>query len=61
MSILKSIYKLVYDFWQVAFYTWFLLLIFELLRSGAVQRFINLEYYFYGLIFVYIISRFLKK
>lgn len=61
MSLSRFIYKLVYDFWQLAFFTWLVLVIFELLRSGAVQRFINLEYWFYTLIFIYIILRFLKR
>jgi hypothetical protein len=44
---LRQIYR---DFFTVALITWLLLVLVELLDSGAVQRFINLEYWFYFLI-----------
>ncbi|MDP2812118.1 MAG: hypothetical protein Q8O32_00280 [bacterium] len=49
------------DFFKTAFVTWLLLVIFELLNPGMVQRFINLEYYFYLLILIFILAQKLKK
>jgi len=49
------------DFFKTAFITWLLLVIFELSNPGMVQRFINLEYYFYLLILIFILAQKLKK
>ena len=49
--------QIIQDFFNIALITWFLLLIFELSRSGSVQRFVNLEYYFYFLILVFVVKR----
>ena len=45
------------DFFQAALLTWIVLVILELLNPGMVHRFINLEFYFYGLIIIYIFYR----
>lgn len=47
-------YIIVKDFFEAALGTWVVLLIFELARPGMVQRFINLEYWFYGLLIIFI-------
>lgn len=44
------------DFRQVATLTWLVLVIYELYQAGAVQRFVNLEYYFYFLFFLWLIE-----
>ncbi|MDD5749570.1 MAG: hypothetical protein PHO91_02160 [Patescibacteria group bacterium] len=49
------------DFFRTALTAWLLLVIFEILKPGAVHRLINLEYYFYSLIFIFIFYRLLKK
>lgn len=54
-------YTLLKDFWNTALITWISLVLFEFARPGAVQRFINLEYWFYLLIFLYILIRILRK
>lgn len=54
MIVKKQIIK---DFFNTALSTWLLLLVFELSRSGSVQRFVNLEYYFYFLLLVFLIKR----
>ncbi len=51
MNIRKIIIK---DFFNTAFVLWLLLLLYELLRPGAVQRYLNLEYYFYFLLLLFI-------
>jgi len=43
------------DFWNTAFITWLILTLLELFNPGWVQRFINLEYWFYALFFMFII------
>ncbi len=52
--------KIIQDFFTVAFITWLVLLIYELLSPGAVQRYINLEYYFYLLLLVFIFRQIIK-
>jgi hypothetical protein len=47
-------YIIVKDFFEAALGTWVILLIFELARPGMVQRFINLEYWFYALLILFI-------
>jgi len=49
------------DFFKTAFITWLILVIFELFNPGMVQRFINLEYYFYLLIPIFILTQKIKK
>lgn len=44
--------KIIKDFFIVSLTTWLLLVFWELADAGAVQRFINLEYYFYGLLII---------
>ncbi len=48
------------DFFNTAFITWLLLLVYELLSPGAVQRYINLEYYFYFLLLIFVFRQILK-
>jgi hypothetical protein len=42
------------DFFNTAFVLWLGLLFYELLRPGAVHRYLNLEYYFYFLFLLFI-------
>lgn len=57
MNNRKAIIK---DFFNAALITWLLLLAYELLDPGAVQRFLNLEYYFYFLLLIFIFRQTLK-
>lgn len=52
---------LIRDFFSIALGTWLVLLCLELWQPGLVNRQIDLEYYFYGLILLYITYRLLKK
>ncbi len=52
--------QIIKDFFNTALITWLLLLVFEFSRAGSVQRFINLEYYFYFLLFIFLLKRFIK-
>jgi hypothetical protein len=52
--------KIIQDFFSVAFGTWLLLLLYELLSPGAVQRYINLEYYFYFLLLIFIFRQIVR-
>lgn len=54
---MKFIYKLLKDLFNIALGTWLVLLFLELVNSGMVIRYINLEYYFYILIVLFIINR----
>lgn len=45
---------IIQDFFNTAFGLWLVLLIYELLQPGAVQRYLNLEYYFYFLLLLFI-------
>ncbi len=49
------------DFFNTALATWLVLLSLELWQPGIIERQVNLEYYFYGLIFLYILYRLVKK
>ena len=49
------------DFFNTALATWLVLLSLELWQPGMIERQVNLEYYFYGLIFLYILYRLVKK
>lgn len=53
-------YRIIKDFWNIALGTWLLLLIIEFSRPGRVQRFINLEYWFYFLFFFYLVLLFIR-
>ncbi len=57
MNVRKVIIK---DFFNTAFLTWVFLLFYELLDPGAVQRYLNLEYYFYFLLIIFIFRQILK-
>jgi hypothetical protein len=57
----QSLSIIVNDFFKTVFLLWIILLIFELVNPGMVNRFINLEYYFYFLILVYILVLKIKK
>lgn len=52
--------KIIQDFFNVAFSTWILLVLYELLSPGAVQRNINLEYYFYFLLLIFIFRQIVR-
>ena len=54
-------YIVVKDFFEAALGTWIVLLLFELARPGMVQRFINIEYWFYGLIIIFIFLKIFKE
>ena len=58
---MKLLYKIVKDLFNISLITWFILVMLELSKNGLVQRFINLEYYLYYLIFLFIIYRILAK
>ena len=49
------------DFFNAALCTWLVLLIFELARPGMVQRFLNLEYWFFGLLILFILLKIFKE
>lgn len=48
------------DFFNVAVMTWLLLLVYELLSPGSVQRHLNLEFYFYFLFILFIFRQIAK-
>ncbi len=52
--------QIIKDFFNTALITWLFLLIFEFTRAGSVQRFINLEYYFYFLLLIFLLKRFFR-
>ncbi len=49
------------DFFRTAFITWVFLLIIEVIWPGSVHRIINLEYYLYFLLFIFILTRLSKS
>lgn len=52
-------YKLIIkDFFKVALWLWLVLVLLEILFPGAINRFLNLELYFYALVIFFIIMRF---
>ncbi|KKP89866.1 MAG: hypothetical protein UR94_C0033G0018 [Parcubacteria group bacterium GW2011_GWA2_36_10] len=52
-------YKLIIkDFFKVALWLWLILVLLEILFPGAINRFLNLELYFYSLVIFFIILRF---
>lgn len=54
---MKFFYKLVKEFFRVALVVWLILLFLELINPGMVVRFVNLEYYFYALVIIFVITR----
>lgn len=53
-------YKLIIkDFFKVALWLWLILVLLEILFPGAINRFLNLELYFYALVIFFIIIRFM--
>ena len=42
--------KISKELFIIALVTWLILVVWELLSPGSVHRFINLEFYFYGLL-----------
>jgi len=49
------------DFFRIALITWLILALLELLNPGMVQRFINLEIYFYILIIICIFNKIIDR
>lgn len=58
---MKTILIISQDFFKTALIIWLVLLLLELLNTGMVERFINLEIYFYFLIFIYILNKLISK
>ncbi len=58
MKMLEIISK---DFFKTAVIVWIFLVLLELSNTGMVQRFINLEIYFYFLILLYIFNKVTTK
>jgi len=58
---MKLVYRIVKDLFNISLITWLILVILEFIKVGLVQRFINLEYYLYYLILLFIIYRILPK
>jgi len=53
-------YKLIIkDFFKVALWLWLVLFLLEILFPGSINRFLNLEIYFYGLAIFFIILGFM--
>lgn len=53
-------YKLIIkDFFKVALWLWLVLVLLEILFPGSINRFLNLELYFYALVIFFIIIRFM--
>jgi len=49
--------KIIKELFVISLATWLILVVWELLVAGAVQRFLNLEYWFY---FLLILSLYLR-
>lgn len=49
------------DFFKTTLITWLILVFLELINAGMVQRFINLEIYFYFLVLVYIFNKIIDR
>ncbi len=53
-------YKLIIkDFFKVALWLWLVLVLLEILFPGSINRFLNLEIYFYALAIFFIILGFM--
>lgn len=49
------------DFFKTALITWLFLVFMELVNTGMVQRFLNLEIYFYFLLIFYIFIKIIDR
>ena len=58
---MRLAYKITKDLFNISLVTWIILVILEFIKIGMVQRFINLEYYFYFLLFIFILYKKLEK
>jgi len=58
---MRTPYLLVRDFFNISLGTWVILLVLEIFNPGMVQRYLNLEYYFYFLLIIFIIYRTVRK
>lgn len=58
---MKTLHLILNDLFKTAFLTWLILFLMEIFNAGMVNRFVSLEYYFYGLIFVYILEKVTDK
>jgi len=50
--------KIIKDLFIISLITWLLLVLIEFLQPGAVQRFINLEYWFYLILLLSLLLKF---
>lgn len=53
--------QIIQDFFNTALILWLIFILLEISRPGSVQRFINLEYYFYFLLLVLLYRRLLRS
>ena len=58
---MKTIIIITKDFFKTVLITFLVLVFLELINPGMVQRFINLEIYFYFLIVVYIFNKIIDR
>jgi len=58
---MKIFITIVKDFFKTALIVWLLLVFFELVNPGMVQRFVNLEIYLYFLVLVYIFNKIIDR
>ena len=58
MTIFRIIVK---DLFIFSLVTWLFLLFLEFSRPGTVQRFLNLEYYFYFLLLLSLMIKFINR
>lgn len=58
---MKTIIIITKDFFKTILITFLVLAFLELINPGMVQRFINLEIYFYFLIVVYIFNKIIDR
>lgn len=58
---MRTYILIIHDFFKVALGTWIILFSVEIAHPGMVHRILNLEYYFYFLIIVYLVYRALKN
>jgi len=54
-------YLVIKDFFRVAVTTWVVLVAIEVARPGVVQRLINLEYFFYVLLAIFLMTMLWQK
>jgi hypothetical protein len=58
---MRVMYTIIKDLFNIFFITWIILLFLEFFNPGMVHRLINLEYYFYCLLLLFLILRIWKK